>query len=121
MNKEPCSSECQCESQEVHDLAQKKVEKEFKVEYDNRDKILITPLQLNYISNVEMDILSGGHDYWCDAYIISSIIKCDSNHPDAYENHDESGYHRELTEDELDFIQNNYPDWIYNQIEKIVY
>ena len=62
-------------------------------------------IKVQYIQDVEVD----GIDYrdypdFCDAFLVSATYQG-----------------RELTEDELEHVQNSNPDWFYEQIEKAIY
>lgn len=62
-------------------------------------------IDLKYIDDVEID----GIDYrdypdFCDAFLVSATYKG-----------------RQLTEQELEHVQESNPDWFYEQVEQCIY
>lgn len=104
-----CSSICSCESQEIHDDQQDKEMKEFKAEYDQRKKsgVLISRDQLKDIVDIELDGIDTS-DYPDStiegAFITNGVLN-----------------NKELTDEELDYINDNYSDFVYECVINQLY
>lgn len=70
------------------------------------------------------DLEFGGVDHkdcpdYCDAYIAVAWIE--DNSYGTVQNKKSGNWYRELTEDELNWLQENEPDWVFAQLEKSLY
>lgn len=72
------------------------------------NNILILPEQLQHVCDIELSNVTYNHDDWCDVFIEKAWI-------------DENNVARELTGEELDYIQNHYQDWVYDKIVDYLY
>ena len=100
----PCSSECCCESQDIHDKAEEEQMIEFKQEYDNNNK-KAEYMNLSDICDIEVDgIDTTDYPDFVDAYISK-----------AYWN---NGI--ELTDKELEELNNN-TDFVYSKVLDYLY
>lgn len=65
----------------------------------------MTKFDLTLIDDIDIEGIDM-RDYpdFCDAFLVSA----------TYDG-------RELTEDELDYIQSSNPDWFYEQVERFIY